>query len=392
MPRMTIFRSSTALLAILLATAVGPGSMAVAQAATPRTYTVKAGDTLRSIARELLGDGERWKDIFEWNSDKLSNPNQIEPGQVLRLSAAERPAQPTKPAAEAEPARRDPDTPMPRPQPNRPPIVIETPAAQAPSQEPGEESLFARRRGVDAATALRTYREQPYRPLRAGEFYSSGFLTEGDALPFGHLLGTVTPQQIRNLSERATAAIYSVVAVVPPAGAQYQVGDSLLLVQTFKGPTGYGDIVHPTGMARVTGYNGDQAVAEVIAVYGAIRNGQLALPAERFADAGTLRAQPVENGLTGTVLTQRDVRELKQPQNVLFIDLGRQDGVARGDIFEVRREPGPRPEAAATIDELMAVLQVVHVRERSATVRILNVASPDIPPGAKVRQVGKLPG
>ncbi|MGE0555625.1 MAG: LysM peptidoglycan-binding domain-containing protein [Gemmatimonadales bacterium] len=389
---MTISRSSTALLALLLAVAVAPVSMAAAQAA-PRTYTVKPGDTLRSIAREVLGDGERWRDIFEWNSDKLSNPNQIEPGQVLRLNVAERATEPTRPAPAAEPpARRDPDMPMPRPEPNRPPIVIETPVDQTPSQEPGEESLFAKRRGVDAATALRTYREQPYQPLRAGEFYSSGFLTEGDALPFGRILGQVTPQQIRNLSERASAALFSVIAVMPPEGAQYQVGDSLLLVQTVNGPMGYGDIVRPTGMARVTGHNGDQAIAEVIAVYGAIRNGQQALPAEHFADAGTSRAQPVEGGVSGSVLTQRDVRELKQPQNVLFIDLGRRDGVARGDIFEIRRDAGPRPEAADTIDELMAVLQVVHVRERSATVRILNVTSPDIPPGTRVKQVGKLPG
>ncbi|MEZ4589192.1 MAG: hypothetical protein R2909_22695 [Gemmatimonadales bacterium] len=63
---------------------------------------------------------------------------------------------------------------------------------------------------MDAATALRTYREQPYQPLHAGGCsYSSGFLTEGDALPFGHILGQVTPQQIRNLSERASAALFS---------------------------------------------------------------------------------------------------------------------------------------------------------------------------------------
>lgn len=382
MPRMTIFRSRLLVVALMLGTAVGVGPTAIAQAARPRTYTVKAGDTLMSIAREVLGDASRWKEIFDLNADKLTEPGRIYPGQVLRLASDA--------AAPARPAERQtPEIQTPQPQPERPAVIIEEP--QAPAQEPVSDSLFARRRGLDAASALRTYREQPYQPLRRGEFYSSGFLTEGEALPFGRLLGAVTPQQIRNLSERATATLHSIVAVQPPAGARYQEGDSLLLAQVFPGPRGFGDVVYPTGLARVTGYNGDQALAIVVAMYGAIRNGQSALPAEHFAEGGTSRAQPVENGVTGTVLGQRDTRELKQPQNVLFIDVGRQHGVARGDIFEVRRDPAPRPGASDTVDELMAVLQVVHVRDRSATVRILNVVAPDIPPGTRVRQVAKLP-
>ena len=39
----------------------------------------------------------------------------------------------------------------------------------------------------------------------------------------------------------------------------------------------------------------------------------------------------------------------------------------------------------------MATLQVVHVREHTATGRLLNILSPDIPPGAEARQVAKLP-
>jgi hypothetical protein len=312
---------------------------------------------------------------------------------VLRITAgarAEAPAPAPPPSADpARPAARNPDIQTPRPQPERPAVVIQEPE---PVQEPArEESLFARKQTIDAQSALRTYREQPYSPLRRGEFYSSGFLTEGDELPFGRLLGTVTPMQIRNISERGTANLYATVGLLPPEGAQYQVGDSLLVVQVFPGPSGFGDIVHPTGVVRVTGMNGDEALASVVAVYGAIRNGQLVVPAERFVDGGSARAQPVADGVTGTVLTQRDVRELKQPQNVLFIDLGRQDGVARGDIFEIRRTPTPRPEASSTVDEPMALLQVVHVRERTATVRVLNVISPDIAPGTLVKQVGKLP-
>jgi hypothetical protein len=39
----------------------------------------------------------------------------------------------------------------------------------------------------------------------------------------------------------------------------------------------------------------------------------------------------------------------------------------------------------------MATLQVVHVRNRTATVKVMGVISPDIMPGTTVRQVAKLP-
>ena len=67
----------------------GPASAAPPQAATAspssKTYTVKAGDTLSRIAKEYLGNASDYMKIFELNKDQLSDPDQIKPGQVLRL-------------------------------------------------------------------------------------------------------------------------------------------------------------------------------------------------------------------------------------------------------------------------------------------------------------------
>ena len=52
------------------------------------TYTVKAGDTLSSIAKEKLGSANAYPKIFEANRDQLSDPNKIMPGQVLKIPAA----------------------------------------------------------------------------------------------------------------------------------------------------------------------------------------------------------------------------------------------------------------------------------------------------------------
>jgi nucleoid-associated protein YgaU len=49
----------------------------------PETYEVKSGDNLSKIAKKYSGIS--WKDIYEANRDKLSDPDKIFPGQVLKI-------------------------------------------------------------------------------------------------------------------------------------------------------------------------------------------------------------------------------------------------------------------------------------------------------------------
>ncbi|MET0703926.1 MAG: LysM peptidoglycan-binding domain-containing protein [Mycobacterium sp.] len=51
----------------------------------PRFIVVKPGDTLSGIAKQHLGFGDRWPEIFKLNGGVLTNPNVIIPGQVLLL-------------------------------------------------------------------------------------------------------------------------------------------------------------------------------------------------------------------------------------------------------------------------------------------------------------------
>jgi len=69
----------------------GAGVKTTAPATQPpaaTTYTVKSGDSLWKIAQNTLGDGNRWREIYELNKDTVgSNPNLIYPGQVYNLPA-----------------------------------------------------------------------------------------------------------------------------------------------------------------------------------------------------------------------------------------------------------------------------------------------------------------
>ncbi|AML58097.1 LysM domain/BON superfamily protein [Serratia rubidaea] len=58
----------------------------VAQSAGESTfYTVKKGDTLSAISKEVYGDANQYNKIFEANKPMLSSPDKIYPGQVLRI-------------------------------------------------------------------------------------------------------------------------------------------------------------------------------------------------------------------------------------------------------------------------------------------------------------------
>jgi LysM repeat protein len=64
--------------------AVKPAA-APAPAAARRTYVVKDGDTLQSIASAVYGDPDRWPDIYRANAGSLGRGGEVKPGQVLVL-------------------------------------------------------------------------------------------------------------------------------------------------------------------------------------------------------------------------------------------------------------------------------------------------------------------
>lgn len=50
-------------------------------------YEVKSGDTLSKIAKQFYGDANKYPQIFEANRPMLKDPDEIYPGQRLRIPA-----------------------------------------------------------------------------------------------------------------------------------------------------------------------------------------------------------------------------------------------------------------------------------------------------------------
>ena len=124
---------------------------------------------------------------------------------------------------------------------------------------------------------------------RRGEFYSAGFPTEGERLPWARVIGTNEKPAIPRLTERASATTFQRVVVQPPPQASYHVGDSLLIARIDRDEGDWGDVVIPLGVARVVEVARKQLLAEVVMQFGRIHDGHLALPLEPFKDPGETR-------------------------------------------------------------------------------------------------------
>ncbi|MFI6581564.1 LysM peptidoglycan-binding domain-containing protein [Embleya sp. NPDC050493] len=135
----------------------GPGDQRDDKKALPQTVTVKPGDTLSDIAEELLGDGDRYPEIFAANKDKpqpsgsvLTDPNAIEPGWTLSIPGAggnEAQQPPQQQPQQQPPQQQQPQQQAPQPpqqqQPQPPPAAEQKPFVETPPQIAKQDPITA---------------------------------------------------------------------------------------------------------------------------------------------------------------------------------------------------------------------------------------------------------
>jgi len=348
--------------------------------AIPATHTVQQGETLWSLAEQYLGDPLLWPEIYRLNTDVVEDPHWIFPGEELRLVPGEQP----QPAGGGN-------------------LAVTPGADSARGAEPVERAvqpvatptIFAQggARGGGARlqqTQTQLEEERAYRGVREGEYYASGFVADSRLLPSGTLVGNTERSAIRRLSSRLNAAILTDVVVAPPAGETFSRGDMLLTFTVERTLRGYGEVIVPTGLLRVAsdGEPGGTVAARVVGVYGPVSSGQSLIKVPAFTSPAAGRAQPTDSGLVGEVIGTRRGSELSTVQDVLFINLGADDGVKLGDIFRI--SAAPDLTRGGLVREQADVV-VVHTRSNTATCIVVQVSQPDIRPGATARQVRRMP-
>ena len=340
-----------------------------------QVHVVGVGETLWTLAEFYLGDPHLWPEIYRLNTLVVEDPHWIFPGEELRLAAPEPMdtvpttdsllVQPTEgPDVEAQ-AVEAPPPPPPPPPPSMGPTVL----AQATAR---------------ASAALEVVRMPPPRPTGHLKHYSAGFLTEGEELPWAELLGAADQSTLSTLRATSSATVFEWVRILAPENATYQVGDSLLVARLSRVVADWGRVVVPTGIVRVGGVEGRNVRGEVLMQFERIADGQVALPLPAFRDREATPA-PIENGMRGSIIAPRDLHPVASLRDVMFVDRGRVDGIVPGDIFEVLSgEDG-------LTQRRVAVLEIVHVRERSASGLISELFDIGVRAGASVRLIRKMP-
>jgi LysM domain-containing protein len=371
----------------------------------PPTHVVSRGETLWSISQLYFGDPLLWPEIYRQNTAVVEDPHWIYPGEILTIGApgptvvaqvpADTGAATVPQGAAADTVKADTvtaDTTRGDTVAVAPDTALAAPEPPPPEPEPETyRTIFdrSRTRTDEIRDILRAYANQPYRPLRRGEFYSAGWLSEQEQLPWGDVLGTTSKPSIYRLSDRTTAAQFEEISIRPPRQASYHVGDSLLLARIDRDMPNWGDVVVPVGVARVTSIQPQQVLAQVILEFSRVHDGQLALPLEPFKDPGEVRPTAVAQGLEGHLIASRDEHTLSGSQQIFFIDKGRADGVTPGDVFQVFR-PASGELGSASEEPVMQVM-IVHTREHSASGLVIQVSRADARPGLPVRLVKKMP-
>ena len=379
------------------------------QGQLPTSHTVARGETLWSIAQMYFSDPLLWPEIYRLNTAVIEDPHWIYPGEVLNLAELMTVAQGSDTAvaarrdttsAAADTVRAAPgdtavaviptDTAMIDSMPADTTFAVEAPP---PAVVETYETIFDRRRSnrQQVQDVLRAYTDQPYRPVRPGEYYGAGFLSEGENLPWGSVVGNTATSAITRLSTSTTAITYEEIAISPPHNASYHVGDSVLIARIDRVlQTGrWGEVVVPVGIARVTAVEKEQLLARVIGQYDRVHDGQLAMPLEPFRDPGQVRPTAVEKGMVGKLIEPRDVHPIAGAQQYFFIDKGRSEGVALGDVFEAYKPAGEYLGGAS--EEVRAVLMIVHTREHSSTGLLIQITHPGLENGLPVRLIKKMP-
>ncbi len=246
-------------------------------------YTVKKGDTLWGISAQKLGEAKDWKQIWEQNP-QIKDPHWIYPGNQIRLAGDE-----SIPVA----------------------VVEEAPLALP--AEPGPEMV------------------------RYSRSASAGFVSAGDFGDAGHITS----------SFHSTDYLYEGLDVFVDLGADdgVRVGDWFVsfredepVVHPLTGkPAGYR--VAETGHLRVIQVGKDSSRVRIERSFAYIQRGDNVTSFKPLPEEFIVR--PAPQGVGGTILAQQDGRLEVGREDLVYLDLGRNQGVDIGARLAVYNNEVP---------------------------------------------------
>lgn len=364
------------LAALLAGLIAGARPLDAQQSSEPRTYTVKRGDTLWSIAKELLGDSLLWPEIYRLNVGAIADPHWIYPGTTLKLpanGAGEGQMAAAKPGAEpgtetyvSSGLRR----------PNERPTVFDPNARKVESRT--RESLILGAR----ATAV-----------RPGDFLAAPFVVAAPGLGDGGKLEWTTESQGIDLTvAQRPIQLSEEVLVLLPKGASATPNSRLLVYR--KGPAleGQGQVLVPTGILRVIGAaEPGRARAALQLKFEDVFIGQHVTVLDTLVSRPNVFPSRVEFGTISRIQWVQGDPVIPAPGHFLVLSATAKDGLAPGDQVTLLRDGGTDANGNVVGDEDVGMAQITRVTPYGASAVLLRQTGPTIGVGTRVRVTAKMP-
>lgn len=320
--------------------------------ASQQMHIVQKGDTLWDISSTYLYDPFLWPQIWNANRD-IENPHLIYPGQeiVIPSEVTRRP----KPPSVAKPA-----LPPPPPKPEAPPAV-----EPGPKPEP-KPAAAAKQKMVKV---LSTY----------------GFIVDEKEIG----LGTITSTEEKRLLIRPGMKVY----ITTPEGSTLDRDGLYSIVRVFN------EVIHPVtkkkigylakvlGDVKVVDSQEKLSTAVVQDVYREAKVGDRIIKHIDYMslvpDSGP--GQPLN--LEGYILLNPEGKTLLGQYDIVFVDLGSNDGLAPGDLLTLV-ENKDKVDDVEPPEEPVGELEILVTRPDTSVAEIVKSLR-DIKPGTKAISKGQ---
>ncbi|OQX52547.1 MAG: hypothetical protein B5M53_08215 [Candidatus Cloacimonas sp. 4484_209] len=330
-----------------------------------RVHIVKPGDTLWDISAFYLNNPFLWPSIYQANKVKIQNPHWIYPGQRFVI----------------------------------PPLVMkrEKVSITPTPSKPGVPPPTTTTEGKPVETGIKKVESVEIAlPMVATNLaFKGGYITR-ENLGTGYIVQS-EPKNKENIVSSNTVYI----DLGETDGVKK--GDFFTVFRwgrKVKDPTTgkyLGKIVNVIGKLEVNKVTENSSSCEVIQSFEIIKNHDLIMPfSPEEIPLGEQLVTP-ENPIEGHIVAAKKEGEIIKPFDIVYINLGKTDGVAVGDYFQIIRkgktvsDPGEKGKVKLT--ELVAGgLQVLKTTDETSTCYITTIeGNMDIAPGELIRLKAEYP-
>ena len=323
----TLFRWLSLLVLLLILSGTS-----LAFAAGNQIYTIKKGDTLWDLSKKFIDDPYYWPNIWAKNPE-ITNPHLIFPGQKIQILDGKVKIIPAYPEAD------------------------KTTKVEADSQQ------------ITPPT-LNTEKNELITIKSTGS--GDGFILT-DEKPLGTLVDSVDNRILLTKDDVVFLKMHDLANVtVGDTYGLFERGEKIKDPQTKKP---IGTMMYNLGFLQVTEINGETVIAKVGNVFREITRG-----AELFDFIPQRKEITLQQGTTekgGSIIAARDEKGTFSTNDIVFVNLGSDDGLVSGNLFYISRPRQVSDEVIKSAeniqlpDAVLGAAVVIETRAKTASAIII---------------------